>query len=116
MAAAAMLGRRKHSAYPAHPPLAISDAHVEAVLLGRGEQPSILVYRRVALETRARPRRLYLRAVPLTIRRTRQSFVPDLKRLVKDVFEKCAFSRDDRHAAQRWIVPATLMNESDVER
>src|SRR5688572_5454548 len=113
MSMTAHFSRREHGADPAHPTLTFAQSHIETVLLGGGQHASLLIDRRKPLEMTPGPGRSHLRAVPLAICAARQPFVPGLERGVENALKNVAFSRDDNHAAQRWIEPATRMSEFD---
>ena len=111
--ATAVLGRREDRANPAHPPVASADAHVDSVLLRAwpAAVPSSAI-ERVPLQVRLPHGVLTCARVPLSVRRTRQSFVPALETCGRGCGRGCAPSAGDEwHAALRRIVAATLMSQ-----
>ena len=84
------------------------------MLLGRREHPAAIVERRTPLQMTSCPRRAQLSAIPLAIRRTRQSLVPDLKVPVEDALEDVAFGRNDGHAGKTLIVAVTVISADVV--
>ena len=78
-----------------------SDTDVEAVLLGGCEHAAAIIEQRKPLEMTTAPRCSQLRLIPLAVGGTRQTFAPDLKRVVEDLFQELAVGRDDVHG---WLL------------